>query len=380
MPYSGPGRLELLVLITKYNKQHPKDKIKPQLTKTLTSNDAQMVDEYIAQQTALRAQYPYNDFQKQAQKLQPLLQEVTNLSHYTSYEEVKWMDLLVAVNEMLKQVRSKWAETEKIRKWNQQKAGKDLAEKKALIEAKAKKEEHKRAEKEKAVVKAVEQAGDALLQKDQQPKKLQKKPNLLAYPVQEVKQKEIKVEKEVAESASPAPPLPLRRRSQNVVQNGPGFPLQIPEVNDQQVPAQFPVTSPQLLPCKDSPTEDPAKPITPPVRPALATGDKRSSDGPKKKVSFEGPKEDLPKPKEEDPIMTGMDAPAMPGAWQDSTPPILSTPLIVPEDVLPEENAPKRKKGTEPERHQAKMDKAHYDALRVASEINKFSWPGEGRK
>ncbi|KAL5326603.1 hypothetical protein ACEPPN_004290 [Leptodophora sp. 'Broadleaf-Isolate-01'] len=374
MPYRGPDRLEILVLITRYNQHHPKDKIKPQLTETLTSYDAQMVDEYIAQQTALRAHYPYNDFQKQAQKLQPLLEEVMNLTHYTSYEKVKWMELLVAVNDMLKQVRSKWAETEKIRKERQQKemememqkATKDLAEKKAWDATKLRKEEHKRAEKEKA-----QQVKVNLLHHDQRPNKLQKKPNPLAYPVQAVIQNEAKVDEKVAESASPTPPPPQRRQTKNV-QNGPGCPLHITEANHQQVPGHQ---------TKDSPTQDPAKPITPPVRPALATWDKsRSSDDPKKRVSFDNPTKDLTKPKQEDSAMTSMDTLAMPGAWQESTQPILSTPIIDSEEFLPEEKAPKRKKGTEPERHQAKMDRAHYDALRVASEINKFSWPGEGRK
>ncbi|KAH7360869.1 hypothetical protein BKA65DRAFT_474001 [Rhexocercosporidium sp. MPI-PUGE-AT-0058] len=368
MPYNGPDRLKLLVLITKYNQHHPKDKIKPQLSQTLTAYDAQLVDEYIAQEAALRSQYPYNDFQKQAQKLQPLLEEVMNLTYFTSYEEVKWMELLVVVNDMLKQKERQQKEIQK---------AKTRAEKK-VSELRLKMDEHKKAEKDnsKQAVKA-EQENVHLLQQNQQSNKLQKKPNPLACPVELIQPKEKKKgEKKVAEGRL-SPLLQLKSLSQNVVEIGHESQMQVLEANHQQVPGQFPVSVPPLPPRKASLTEDLTNSTTPSVRPAFADRSRsRSSEDAKKRVAFNNPDEDHPKPKEEDTIMTGTKTPTMPGAWQESMQPILSVPAVDPEEILPEEKAPARKKGKEPEKHQAKMDRAHYDALRVASEINKFSWPG----
>ncbi|PVH78776.1 hypothetical protein DL98DRAFT_589930 [Cadophora sp. DSE1049] len=416
MAYRGPTKVELLVLITKYNLAHPTDRIKPQITTTVNDRESNMVNEIIAQEATRRAQYPYNSFQRQAQKLQPLLEKVLRLTNFESYNELDWKDLLIAVNNMLKLVRSKMQETDKTRN---ERMEKDLDRRRteyAAEKLRRTKEEHRKVEKrkaekemaEKAKQTAVEQAKANTPPKEHRPNKLQKKPNPLVYPFEAIKTKEQRIEilgeipvpatspkalniqkpESIAEATvGLAPPLPPRcpyptidSMRANLEACAPMEPAETPEPKSHQVPGYFPesVAPPPLPPRKESPTGNAAKPTTPPNRPALQTGT-RSKDEPKKKVSFDGTEEDRPKVKGEDTVMTGIDMPTdIPGAWKDESMKLLS--VAQPQEIILEEKSPKRKKGREPEHHQAKMDKAHYEALRVASEINKFSWPGVAGK
>ncbi|KAK0100370.1 hypothetical protein ONS95_008324 [Cadophora gregata] len=412
MKYQGPTKFELLVLITKYNLAHPTDKIKPQVTDTIKERDSKMVNEFLAQEATSRAQYPYNSFQRQAQRLQPLLEKVLALTNFDSYNELDWMELLIAVNDMLKLVRSKMQETQKL---NSERIQKDLERRKAeyaIEKLQRAEEEQKKVEKAKPDKELAEKAKQAVAAEQSQacpppkvrrPNKLQKKPNPLICPNEVLKTKEQKIEipdVTAALSTSPKapddqnagsttevpvdipPPLPPRcpyptgnAITTNSEASVPPKPTDTPEAKFYQVPGCFPDSPPPLPPRKDTP-RDPARAITPPTRPVLHTRS-RSKEDPKKKVSFNGTEVD--RTTVEDTVMTGMDMPGNnPEAQKDESLEILS--VIQPEEVCPEEKVPKRKKGTEPEHHQRKMDKAHYDALRVASEIRKFSWPGVGGK
>ncbi|KAH7417611.1 hypothetical protein BKA64DRAFT_769728 [Cadophora sp. MPI-SDFR-AT-0126] len=414
MTYKGPTKLELLVLITKYNLAYPTDKIKPQITATVNDRESNMVNEIIAKEATHRAQYPYNSFQRQALKLQPLLEKVTRLTNFESYNNLDWMELLIAVNDMLKLVRSQMQEADKIRselmkKDLDRRLSEHAAEKLRRAKDEQSKFERRKDEKkttEKAKQTAVEQAKANTPPKEHRPNKLQKKPNPLIYPTEANRTKEQKIEtpdKMSISSTSPkalnvlnaesvpeapvgtTPPLPPRcphpmmdTMRTDLEACGPMKPEEVQELKGHQTSVHLPepIPPPPLPPRKESPSRDDAKPATPPIRPVLLTRT-RSKDEPKKKVSFDGT--ELDSPKDEDTVMTGMDmGPAIPGAWRDEFIKVLS--IDPPQETLPKEKAPKRKKGREPEHHQAKMDKAHYDALRVTSEINKFSWPGEAGK
>ena len=414
--------MDLLVLITKYNLAYPTDKIKPQITSSVNDRESNMVKEIIAQEAARRAKYPYSSFQRQAQKLQPLLEKVLRLSNFRSYNDFDWMELLIAVKDMLKLVQSKIQEIQKI---NSERIKKELDRQKAYAAEKLRKatEEQERLANERVEKEKVEQAEKAAAleaakvntpQTERPRNKLQKRPPPLAYRVNPVQPEERKIE------VPDVPPVPVASPKAMDVQNqgspaktsgdptpqlpqfcpypisatmtakldayNPTERAEIPEPIQHQVPGYYPESaSPPPLPLRIETVStdaadpaDPAKPTTPPPRPALQNR-ARSTDEPKKKVSFDGKEEDRPKDKDEDTIMTGMDVPPpIPRGCKHESVKVLS--VVQPEAVIPEEKAPRRKKGTEPEFHQEKMDEAHWKALRVASEISKYSWPGPQNK
>jgi len=416
--------MELLVLITKYNLAYPTDKIKPQITASVNDRESNMVKDIIAQDAARRAKYPYNSFQRQAQKLQPLLEKVLRLSKFRSYNDFDWMELLIAVNDMLKLVRSKMQETQKI---NSERIKKELERRKAeyseekIRRAKEEQESlaNEKIERGKVEKEKMEQAEKAAVletakvnapQTERPRNKLQKRPPPLAHPIYAIQPKEQRLGNRGTTPAPVASPKAMdvqhqdspAEPPQNYTPQVPPFcpypisatttakpeacdsmeRVEIPEPKCHHIPGYYPESAPppalpprkDTIPTGDMDPADPAKPTDQPTRPALQTRI-LSTDDPKKKVSFDGKEENDPKDKDEDTIMTGMDVPPpVPGGWKDESVKVLS--VVQPEAVLPGEKAPRKKKGTEPEYHQEKMDEAHWKALRVASEISKYSWPG----
>ncbi|KAL2074854.1 hypothetical protein VTL71DRAFT_8633 [Oculimacula yallundae] len=390
MSYNSPEKLKLLVLLTKYNHHHPDDKILSRLTESLTDQDTEMVKEYLAQEAALRAQYPYTDIQKQAQELQTLLDEVVDLTHLISYAEFKWGLLLEVMNDMSKLVEERKSEMEiairEINLTHLRNVNKRLAAE--LVEQELKREangeswrrpENYELGRKRRVDWVVEQPKADLVLGDQRPEKLYEKIDKLVHSDEAVETKGGSVElpeETNAQAKQPASSKEADLKDESALKI---IKTHSPESLTSNSRAEDQLTAPfeQALPLlprqetsnKQTPT---IKPPIKPLRPALVRI--KSKDGPKKRVSFSGTSDESSR------SSYGMAAPisdmntlTASCIRQQSTQHPASG-LVVENAALPEEESPRRRSGTEPESHQAKLDKARYEAERIASEVRKFSW------
>ncbi|KAI9048976.1 hypothetical protein LZ554_006825 [Drepanopeziza brunnea f. sp. 'monogermtubi'] len=393
MEYSGPDRHALLVMIVDYNLHHPHDRI----TKATISRGLEGARKTLVDRVAEREAFPLNEFQEKGRRLRIMLEEVEELTDLNTHLALQWRELSDAVAEMKPLVSEKW-------QWTTEEFNRREKDKK-----------QKRRLKELAAQRTAEWG------KQQEAERLARIEEKERQAAEVARQRRDRFEESRSRRRSPSPPsqpnLNTRKTKAENLQGKPGplSPLLPPRKQDNDGFTKQRVESPGLprRPLSAVPVHG-AIPMPPPAqgpttqepnkhkkkmvfirKEGLCLYDRRNGDifieldtepsppnspSPaqmQKKREERNHQRTRNTPQHEKREDLGRQKSSMPraGVPAQGAPPLPA--VETPRKISSREAAMflNRKKGRGLEDHGSKMDKAHYDALRLASEIGKFSWP-----
>ncbi|EKD20513.1 uncharacterized protein L3040_004199 [Drepanopeziza brunnea f. sp. 'multigermtubi'] len=395
MEYSGPDRHALLVMIVDYNLYHPHDRI----TKATISRGLEGARKTLIDRVAEREAFPLNEFQEKGRRLRIMLEEVEELTDLNTHLALRWRELSDAVAEMTPLVSEKWQWTleEFERREEDKKQKRRLKELAAQRTAEWGKQQE--AEWLARIEEEERQAAEVTRQRrDRFEESRSKRRSPSPPPLPDLNTGKTKSE-DLREEPGPLSPLLPPRKQDNASTKqrveSPGLPhrphsavpVHVAYPIPMPPPAQGPTTQASkkhknkmvfikkeglcLYDRRNGETfiELDMEPTPSPTSPSLAQirkkPEERSHQSARNPLQHEK-REDLGRQKSSMPRASGpaQSAPHLPA-------------VETPRKISSREAAMflNRKKGRGLEDHGPKMDKAHYDALRLASEIARFSWP-----